>query len=197
MTKSIQKVSGLILAGGRGSRIDEKDKGLLYYQGKRLVERQIDWFDGQVDELIISANRNQSCYKSYGLPVINDSISGYAGPLVGVAEGLKACKNEWLFVLPVDMPTMPINTLELLLKNIAIQPSYANAYYLESDQRQHYLSLLIAKSVLHELEKYINNEGKRVRDFLSVVGAKAVNLGFEEAHFKNLNTSIDFTNTKD
>jgi len=58
MTISTIQVSGLILAGGRGRRVAEQDKGLLTLHGKRMVERQLEWFSSQVENVKISANRN-------------------------------------------------------------------------------------------------------------------------------------------
>jgi molybdopterin-guanine dinucleotide biosynthesis protein A len=90
----ISSITGLILAGGRASRMHNVDKGLQRLNGKPLVEHVIERVKPQVSALAINANRNLEDYQQYGLPVWPDadlpkSIDTYAfkGPLAGLETG--------------------------------------------------------------------------------------------------------------
>ena len=116
MTNSIPKISCIILAGGEGKRVDGRDKGLIIYQNKTLIKHVIDAIKPQTDEIIISANRNLEVYKLYGYKVVTDEADEYRGPLAGIAAGLPHCKNDWVLVVPCDMPFLPSHLAEKLYK---------------------------------------------------------------------------------
>lgn len=103
-----EPISGLLLAGGAGSRMGGVDKGLQIYRGKALVQWAIDYLTPQVDELIISANRNLATYSALGYPVVTDSDhEDYAGPLAGLQAGLSAAQHELVLCVPCDTPHLP------------------------------------------------------------------------------------------
>jgi molybdenum cofactor guanylyltransferase len=77
------EVTGLVLAGGQGSRMGGVDKGLQVFRGKPMVAHVIERLAPQVDELLINANRNPADYGRFGHRVIADEIEGFAGPLAG------------------------------------------------------------------------------------------------------------------
>ena len=83
-------ISCIILAGGEGKRVGGLDKGLVSYKNRPLIEHVIDNVHSQVDDIIISANRNIKKYNQYAAKVLNDSASDYRGPLAGIA----ACHNS-------------------------------------------------------------------------------------------------------
>jgi molybdenum cofactor guanylyltransferase len=191
MKISSDDVTGLILAGGRGRRVDEKDKGLLCLQSKPMVEHQLDWFSKQVKKILISANRNIEDYQSYGFPVLEDQNAeeNFPGPLEGVLQALQNCTTNWLYVHPVDMPGLPNDVIEKLCQKLKKEE---NAYFLQSSERSHYLSMLLSIDNLPALRKYLEEGGKRVREFLHRVNAEAVDLGIDEKCFSNLNELTDY-----
>ena len=64
------KYSCIVLAGGEGKRVNGRDKGLIDYKNKPLIQHVLDTVAPQVDEIILSANRNVDAYKSYGYKVV-------------------------------------------------------------------------------------------------------------------------------
>ena len=78
-------VTGLVLAGGQGSRMGGVDKGLQPFRGKSMVAHVIERLAPQVGEILINANRNVEAYQAFGHRVVPDSISGFAGPLAAAA----------------------------------------------------------------------------------------------------------------
>ncbi len=79
---------GVILAGGQSTRMGGGDKGLLTLGDRPILQHVIDRLAPQVGALALNANGDPSRLQTYGLPVIADSIDGFAGPLAGVLAGL-------------------------------------------------------------------------------------------------------------
>ena len=79
---------GIILAGGQARRMGGGDKGLLRLEGRTLLQHVIDRFAPQVEALALNANGDSARFSDYELPVLADSVAGFAGPLAGVLAGL-------------------------------------------------------------------------------------------------------------
>ncbi len=189
-----ENITGLILAGGAGSRIGGADKGFLKYADLTLIEHQIQWLKPQVKTLLISANRNISQYQNFSYSVLEDNNDGFEGPLWGLKKGLENCVTDWLFVQPIDMPDLPTNLIGLLAENILLSEvsQESDCFYLISDQREHYLSMLINRKCLLALQRFLNTGNKRVRDFHRQIGSLTVDLKIKETNFKNLNFQSDY-----
>lgn len=104
---SAPDITGLILAGGRGSRMGGVDKGLQGFNGTPLALHTMLRLQPQVGGVMINANRNLAAYESFGVPVWPDTISGYAGPLAGFLTGLERCETPYLLTVPCDTPLFP------------------------------------------------------------------------------------------
>lgn len=102
-----QDITGLILAGGRGSRMGGVDKGLQNHLGIPLALHALLRLQPQVGEVMINANRNLAAYESMGVPVWPDAWSDYPGPLAGMLAGLEHCTTPWLVTVPCDAPLFP------------------------------------------------------------------------------------------
>lgn len=99
-------VTALLLAGGRGTRMQGRDKGLLPFAGTTLVGHLLARIRPHVGDVLISANRNLERYRSYGCPVLPDDLPDFAGPLAGVLAGLRAANSPYLLTLPCDGPNL-------------------------------------------------------------------------------------------
>jgi molybdenum cofactor guanylyltransferase len=100
-------ITGLVLAGGQGSRVGGLDKGLQLLQGRALVAHALERLAPQVGALAINANRHLDRYAGFGLPVWPDADDTRPGPLAGMLAGLEACGTEWLACVPCDSPLLP------------------------------------------------------------------------------------------
>lgn len=104
-------ISGLLLAGGAGRRMDHQDKGWVEYQGHPLVFHALRPLQRHARAILISANRNLERYASLGCRVLPDAERGFPGPLHGLLAGLEAAQQDWLAFVPVDAPNLPENLL--------------------------------------------------------------------------------------
>lgn len=100
-------ITGIILAGGRGSRMGGADKGLQNFNGLPLALHTFMRLSPQVGEVMINANRNLAAYESFGVPVWPDTLSDFAGPLAGFLTGLERCETPYLVTVPCDTPLFP------------------------------------------------------------------------------------------
>ncbi len=102
-----EDITGLVLAGGRGSRMGGVDKGLQTHNGMPLAMHALLRLQPQVGEVMINANRNLGAYESMGVPVWPDALPDFAGPLAGFLTGLEHCGTPWLATVPCDTPDFP------------------------------------------------------------------------------------------
>ena len=116
MTHSIepQDITGLILAGGRGSRMGGVDKGLQNFNGIPLALHTFMRLGPQVESVMVNANRNLSAYESFGASVWPDASADFAGPLAGFLVGLERAETPYVLTVPCDTPRLPLDLAERL-----------------------------------------------------------------------------------
>jgi molybdopterin-guanine dinucleotide biosynthesis protein A len=107
-------ITGVVLAGGRGSRMGGVDKGLQNFNGMPMALHTLMRLQPQVGEVMINANRNLGAYESFGVPVWPDVLADYAGPLAGFLTALERCETHWLVTVPCDTPLFPLDLVERL-----------------------------------------------------------------------------------
>ncbi len=112
-------VSGLVLAGGRGTRMGGGDKGLQSLHGMPMALHAVMRLQRQVGSVMITANRNLAAYEAMGVPVWLDVVPGFAGPLAGMLTGLERCETPWLLAVPCDAPGFPEDLADRLGRALA------------------------------------------------------------------------------
>lgn len=118
-----QDITGLILAGGRGSRMGGVDKGLQTFNGMPLALHTLTRLQmgGGVGHVMINANRNLAAYESFGASVWPDGLADYAGPLAGFLTGLERCETPYLVTVPCDTPLLPLDLVPRLAQALQAQ----------------------------------------------------------------------------
>ena len=109
---SAQDITGLVLAGGRGTRMGGVDKGLQPFKGQPLALHALQRLQSQVGPCMLNANRSLPTYQSFGVAVHTDVLPDYAGPLAGFLTGLTHCTTPWLLTGPSDSPCFPADLAE-------------------------------------------------------------------------------------
>ena len=125
-------VTGIILAGGQSRRMGGGDKGLLDLSGKPMLAHVIDRLRPQVGAIAINANGDPARFARFGLPVIADTVAGFAGPLAGVLAGLRwsaahAPAARWIATAAGDAPLLPADLVDRLLAAAEAAPAGAIA----------------------------------------------------------------------
>jgi molybdenum cofactor guanylyltransferase len=111
-------ITGLILAGGRGSRMGGVDKGLQIHRGWPLAAHALERLRPQVGRLMVNANRNLETYRAMGVPVWPDEVPDYPGPLAGMLAGLAHCETALMATVPCDTPNFPLDLVARLASGL-------------------------------------------------------------------------------
>ncbi|HXD06380.1 MAG TPA: molybdenum cofactor guanylyltransferase MobA [Burkholderiaceae bacterium] len=185
------EITGLVLAGGRGSRMGGVDKGLQPYRGMPLALHALLRLSAQVGQIMINANRNLSAYESFGVPVWPDALPDYAGPLAGFLTGLERCETPFLVTVPCDTPEFPLDLVERLGAalaagdhDIAMARSPATA---DAPAQVQPVFCLLRSQLLESLVKFTTAGGRKID--LWTAQHRCVEVDFPDAAaFFNANT---------
>ena len=186
-TIALTEVTGIILAGGRGSRMGGEDKGLLMLNGQPLYQHVLQRLQPQVATVCISANRNQTRYLQSGFPVITDSIPGYAGPLAGMLAALHSVKTSWALFVSCDTPFIPRHLAQQLWQH----RGNASAVWVRNTDRDHPTMALIHQQAIQPLTAFLQRGDRKLMLFLNEIDAKAVIFNDDPQCFTNINTPDD------
>jgi molybdenum cofactor guanylyltransferase len=188
-TIAAANITGLILAGGRGSRMGLVDKGLQTLQGKTMVAHVLARLSPQVAGVLINANQNQTRYQNFGWPVIGDVIDGFAGPLAGMHSGMQHCQTDYLLSVPCDSPFLPLDLVSRLLAAMQQQKTeVAVATTLENGHAQvQPVFCLMKTTLLPHLAGYLAQGGRKIDAWYRDLPVARVMFDDLDA-FRNLNT---------
>jgi molybdopterin-guanine dinucleotide biosynthesis protein A len=181
------RVAAVILAGGQGRRMGGADKGLVEYRGRPLIEWALDVLRPQVDEVVISANRNLDTYAAYGHRVLSDTLPDYPGPLAGVLTAMQAVNADWLVVAPCDTPHLPADCVTRLLG--AAQDAGVPLAVAADAQRTHHSCFVVRTDQRDDLADFLARGERAVRHWQA--GMPATTVQFDAACFANLNRTGD------
>lgn len=95
-----EAITGVVLAGGKATRMGGIDKGLQALNGRPLWRHVAEALAPQVDELVISANRHLEQWRASGYPVFRDIQEGYQGPLAGMLAVMQQVASPWFVFAP-------------------------------------------------------------------------------------------------
>lgn len=193
-TVAYDDVTGLILAGGRGTRMGRVDKGLQPFRGATLAGHVLRRLAPQVRTVAINANRNQEAYAALGAPVLPDELTGFEGPLAGLQTGLRHCATDLLVTAPCDSPFLPSDLVQRLRDALVTQEAdLALAVTMEADEagaahkQPHPVFSLVRKSALPRLDAYLAEGGRRMDGWHKSI--KVAEVLFNDASaFRNINT---------
>ena len=164
MTINPEDITGLILAGGRATRMGGVDKGLQNHQGMPLALHALLRLQPQVGHLLINANRNLAAYEALGVPVWPDPMADYPGPLAGWLAGLEHCDTPYLLTVPCDTPGFPTDLAARLSAALAEQNAdIAMAATLEDGRVQvQPVFCLLKTGLLESLVAYLHSGQRKI-----------------------------------
>jgi molybdopterin-guanine dinucleotide biosynthesis protein A len=187
-----QDITGIVLAGGRGSRMGGVDKGLQIHLGMPLAMHALLRLAPQVGEMMINANRNLGAYESMGVPVWPDTMTDYAGPLAGFLTGLERCETPYLVTVPCDSPLFPTDLVERLAGELeSAGAEIAIAATREGDAtRTHPVFCLMKASLMESLMSYTAGGQRKIDRWTAQ--HRAIEVQFDDAAaFVNANTAAE------
>ena len=187
-----ENITGLILAGGRGSRMGGVDKGLQNHHGVPLALHALMRLGPQVGEVMINANRNLGAYEAFGAPVWPDALPDFAGPLAGFLAGLEQCATPYLVTVPCDSPLFPLDLVARLSTALLQQGAeIAIAATLEDGvHRAQPVFCLMKTEVMESLVRF-THDGQRKIDRWTALHRCVEVLFDDHGAFANANTPAE------
>lgn len=179
-------VTALILAGGAGRRVEGRDKGLIHWRGRPLVEHVHRRVAAQVDEVLISCNRNRDEYAAIGRLAPADLRENHQGPLAGLEAAIPELQGEYVLLVPCDMPLLPEDLAQQLLRRLGASPAAQVCYAQTADSPQ-YLCAVLRRSALSGLQAFLDSGGRAVHLWYASIGAVALDCDGQREKFLNLN----------
>jgi molybdenum cofactor guanylyltransferase len=179
-------VTGIVLAGGQGSRMGGVDKGLQPFRGRPMVAHAIERLAPQVDELLINANRNTDDYARFGHRVIADEIAGFAGPLAGFERGLAHAAGALVATVPCDSPFLPRDLVPRL--RAALEAAKADLAVARTGTQAHPVFCLMRREVLPSLREFLGAGERKIDRWYARLAVVEVPFDDEPDAFRNINT---------
>ena len=180
------EVTGIVLAGGQGSRMGGVDKGLQPFRGKPMAAHAVERLAPQVDELLINANRNPEAYARFGHRVIADEIEGFAGPLAGFERGLAHAAGALVVTAPCDSPFLPADLVARL--RAALETAGAELAVAKTGEQAHPVFCLMRRSVHASLRQFLSRGERKIDRWYSMLKVVEVAFDDEADAFRNINT---------
>ena len=161
------RVVGLLLAGGQSRRMGGGDKTLHLLGGMALLDRVIERLQPQVDALVLNANGDPARFACFGLPVVSDSVPGFAGPLAGVLAGLDWAAAHlpdcpYTASVATDAPFLPADLVARLAAEL--EAAHADLACAASGGRSHPVFGLWPVRLRENLRRAVVEEGIRKVD---------------------------------
>ena len=185
-------ITGVVLAGGLGRRMSDDgqgvDKGLQPFRGKPLVQHAIERLAPQVGTILLNANQNLETYRGFGWPVITDSLTGFAGPLAGLASAMQAARTPWVVTVPCDSPLFPDDLVARLAG--AADTADARVAVVHTASGAQPVFLLARTSLAPELQAFLATGRRKIDAWYGPLSPAVVTFD-DEAAFHNINTRDD------
>jgi molybdopterin-guanine dinucleotide biosynthesis protein A len=192
MTIDVADITGLVLAGGRGSRMGGIDKGLQLHRGTPLAQHALRRLAPQVASTMLNANRNLDIYAAMGVPVWADEVPDFSGPLAGMLAGLCHCATPYLATVPCDSPDFPLDLVARLARGLTDSDAeIAVAAVIEAgEERSQPVFCLLRSSLQGSLATFLAS-GER-KTGLWIRRHRHTQVRFEDARaFLNVNTLLE------
>lgn len=189
-------IAGILLAGGQSRRMGGGDKCLRPLGGRPILAHIIERAAPQVAYLVINANGDPQRFAQFGLPVVADTVDGYAGPLAGVLTGLEwaaanAPECDWIATFASDAPFFPADLIERLGQ--AVAGGGADMACAVSGGRRHPVFGLWPVALRAELRAALTEQGiRKVDDWTKDYNLKEVEFSIDTIDpFFNVNRPED------
>jgi len=178
-----EKITGVILAGGKNSRMGT-DKGLLVVRGKKIIDRILDTLKPNVNDIIIISNGNN--YSNLGYKVYADIIKD-CGPLGGIHTALTFSRTKKNLVISCDMPFLN----EKILKFIIADSDDCDVALPVHDNRTEPLCAVYDSICTDKFSELLSKNQLKMQDALKEFKVKKININktdFDSNCFTNINT---------
>ncbi len=188
---STAEITGVIIAGGKATRMGGMDKGLVPLAGKPMIRYVIDALRPQVAELLINTNRDLDAYRSFGFPVVSDHIPGYLGPVAGITTALEASTRDLVLTAPCDAPLLPPDLATRLHEQML--ESGAAICVPHDGTRLQPLFGLYHRSLAADMRRFLHHGDRKLLLWLELQAFATADFSDRPEGFNNINAPEDLT----
>jgi molybdenum cofactor guanylyltransferase len=187
-----EKLSGIILAGGAGSRFNGRMKPKIVIEGETIITRILSAIKDIFGEIIIVTNNPAEFEEFTFCKIVSDEIRN-AGPLGGIHAAMKASSAKSIFVFAGDMPFPDRDIIFRMIDVHAI--SNAEAVIPRVGEYIEPLHAIYSASVMEHLQAYLKSgQSCAVRDYIDLLKVEYIEFGASETirkAFTNINSPSD------
>lgn len=185
-----EAITGIVLAGGRATRMGGIDKGLVPLCGRAMIEHVLDRLRDQVGALIVNANRHLDAYAALpgcgGCGIVPDRHEGYAGPLAGISSGLHAAKTPWCVTVSCDTPLFGTDIVARLYR--ALQSGGADIAVAHDGERLHPVFTLLRSDLTTDIDTFLEAGERKVEYWIERHNYVQADFSDRPEYFINVNT---------
>jgi len=189
---SMHEVTGVVLAGGQGSRMGGVDKGLQEFRGRPMVAHVLERLAPQVGAILVNANRNVERYEAFGHRVIADEIAGFAGPLAGFERGLAHATTPLVATVPCDSPFLPPDLVARL--RASLEAKAAQLAVAKTGDQAHPVFTLMRRDVHASLRDFLASGQRKIDRWYASLAVVEVAFDDQDEAFLNINTREELAN---
>jgi molybdopterin-guanine dinucleotide biosynthesis protein A len=189
MTPAVSGITGVILAGGMGRRMQGRDKGLVELDGLPMIHWVLARLRPQVDTVLINANRNQDVYAGLGCRVVGDPTGDYRGPLAGMASGMQAAATSFVAVVPCDSPLLPHDLVARLVERQ--RETGADIVVAHDGERLHPVFCLLRSRLLDSVMEYLGDGERKIDRWFERHAMAVADFSDQADAFRNVNRVED------
>ena len=184
-TEIREAVTGVVLAGGRATRMGGSDKGLVLLDGRPMIAWVIDALRPQVAAILVNANRNFDQYREFGYPIVDDGDREFRGPLAGIASGMRAAETRYVAFAPCDSPLVCDRLVARLYDALAEEGSRIAVAH--DGERLQPVFALLESSLRDDLVRYLDGGGRKIDRWYSEHGYASADFSDVAESFSNIN----------
>ena len=189
MSTIIQKdnLSIAILSGGKSSRMDYEDKGLIEFNGFSVLSRIVKLSSKYSNDVFVITNNNLEEYKKLHPHIHSDILDDYQGPLSGIYTALSKCKNKHVIILPCDGPFIKEDYFEKLIN----YGENHNILVVKTADRLQPVYARLASSLKENLKVFLETGERKIDKWYTACGYKDICFEQSEEMFININSKDD------
>ncbi len=182
-----EQVSGVVLAGGRATRMGGQDKGLIEINARPMAAYIVDALRPQTAAVLVNANRNMERYREIcDCAVVEDSVGEYAGPLAGMASALRVASTSFVLTAPCDSPLISSSLGPRLYQ--ALKKEDAELAVAHDGERMQPVFALLSRDLLDSMLAYLESGESKIDRWYAKHRTALGDFSDSTSMFLNVNT---------
>ncbi len=186
------QITGVVLAGGKATRMGGIDKGLVELNGIPMCKVVIDQLDPQVAEVLVNANRNIEVYEGFGVRVVQDQMQGFLGPLAGLFSAMSVATTPWVVTVPCDGPFLNTD----YVKRMMMASDDVDIVVARDERRLQPTFILSKTRLMDDLEDFLQSGERKIDRWFVKHNWSEADFSDSPDCFLNINTEQDRDNAQ-